>query len=60
LDAPEPDMPEIKPNAAYTDGRVEAYAPSEAIPLWVSTTPDGTTPDTAGPGIFYLPPDAVR
>jgi prepilin-type N-terminal cleavage/methylation domain-containing protein len=60
LDAPEPDMSEIKLNAAYTDGHVEAYTPSEAVPMWVSTTPDGATPDTVGPGIFYLPPQAVR
>ena len=55
-----PDGLEIRLNAAYTDGHVEAYTPSEAVPMWVSTTPDGTTPDTVGPGIFYLPPQAVR
>lgn len=51
---------ESKLNAAYTDGHVEAYTPPAAVPMWVSTTPDGTTPDTVGPGIFYLPPQALR
>jgi hypothetical protein len=55
-----PDGLDITLHAAFTDGHVEAYTPCEAVPMWVSTTPDGTSPDTAGPGIFYLPPQAAR
>ncbi|MHC4617698.1 MAG: type II secretion system protein [Planctomycetota bacterium] len=59
-DSPRADRLGIRLNAAYTDGHVETYTPSEAVPMWVSTTPDGTTPDTVGPGTFYLPPQAAR
>lgn len=55
-----PDGLGIKLHAGYTDGHVGGYTPSEAVPMWVSTTPDGTTPDTVGPGIFYLPREALR
>ncbi|MHC4240265.1 MAG: hypothetical protein ACYSUC_11025 [Planctomycetota bacterium] len=54
------DGSEIRLNAAYTDGHVEGYTPSQALPMWVSTTPDGTTPDIVGPGIFYLPQEVAR
>ncbi|MHC4474972.1 MAG: type II secretion system protein [Planctomycetota bacterium] len=47
-------------SAAYTDTHVERYSASQTIPMWVSTTPDGGTPDTVGPGIFYMPRKALR
>ena len=52
----------IKLNAAYTDGRVESYYPSQTIPMQVSITSDGTVPypRSAGPGIFYLPESAMH
>jgi len=55
-------IPKIKLNAGYTDGHVETYLSSETVPMEVSITPDGYTPypDTVGPGIFFLPANAVR
>jgi type II secretory pathway pseudopilin PulG len=52
----------IKLHAAYTDGHVESYYPSETVPMEVSITPDGSVPypSSAGPGIFYLPEDALH
>ena len=50
----------IKLHAAYTDGHVESYYPSQTIPMQVSITSDGSVPypRSAGPGIFYLPENA--
>jgi len=55
-------MPHIKLQAGYTDGHVESYAPSEAVPMKVSITADGRVPypDSVGPGIFYLPANALH
>jgi prepilin-type N-terminal cleavage/methylation domain-containing protein len=47
-------------HAGYQDGHVESYRASEVVAMWVSTTPDGSEPDTIGPGIFYLPTNALR
>ncbi|NIP22296.1 MAG: hypothetical protein GWN67_00395 [Phycisphaerae bacterium] len=55
-------MIKIKLSAAYTDAHVESYYPSETAPMEVSITPDGSEPypSGAGPGIFYLPEDALH
>jgi type II secretory pathway pseudopilin PulG len=60
---PEKGMPQVKLRAAYTDGHVEAYYPTDVSALRVSTTPDGLSPypdDGASRGIFYIPRNAVR
>jgi len=56
------DAPEIKLRAGYTDGHVETYSPSDTVPMKVSITSDGTTPypDGMGPGIFFLPRNALH
>jgi prepilin-type N-terminal cleavage/methylation domain-containing protein len=55
-------VPEIKLQACYTDGHVESYSTTETVPMWVSITSDGTIPypDGVGPGIFFLPRNAMR
>jgi prepilin-type processing-associated H-X9-DG protein len=54
-------MPNVKLNAAYTDGHVESYKASEAVPMKVSLTPEGAPPYPDGTGgIFFLPRDAVQ
>ena len=55
-------MPDIKLQAGYTDGHVEGYTTSEVVPAKVSITSDGSVPypDGVGPGIFYLPQNALR
>jgi type II secretory pathway pseudopilin PulG len=55
-------MIKIKLHAGYTDGHVGRYYPSETVPMEVSITPDGSEsyPSGAGPGIFYLPEDALH
>jgi len=52
----------IKLHAGYTDGHVERYSASEVVPMRVSQTPDGSIPypSDLGPGIFYLPRNALR
>ncbi len=59
---PDLTMIKIKLHAGYTDGHVECYYPSETIPMEVSITSDGSQPypSGAGPGIFYLPEDALH
>jgi prepilin-type N-terminal cleavage/methylation domain-containing protein len=49
-------------HAGYTDGHVESYKPSEAVPMRVSFNPDGSIPypRIIEPGIFYLPRKGVR
>ena len=49
-------------HAGYTDGHVETYQPSEVVPMWVSIASDGSDPYPAwmGPGIFYLPDNALH
>lgn len=55
--------PAIALKAGYVDGHVESYSASEAIPMEVSITADGSTPYPAGygpEGVFYLPPNALH
>jgi len=56
------DPPEIELRAGYTDGHVETYSPSDTVPMKVSNRADGTTPfpDGLGPGIFFLPRNALQ
>jgi len=56
------DFPEIKLRAGYTDGHVETYSASNVVPIKVSITADGTVPypDGMGPGVFYLPRNALH
>jgi prepilin-type N-terminal cleavage/methylation domain-containing protein len=56
------DFPEIKLRAGYTDGHVETYSASNVVPIKVSITADGTVPypDGVGPGVFYLPRNALH
>jgi len=56
------DMPEVKLYAGYTDGHVERCSATEAIAMKVSKTSDGTVPypDGIGPGVFYLPKNALH
>jgi hypothetical protein len=59
---PDLTMIKIKLHAGYTDGHVECYYPSETVPMEVSINSDGSEPypSGAGPGIFYLPEDALH
>ncbi len=52
----------IKLHAGYADGHVERYTAKEVVPMRVSQSPDGSTPypRDLGPGVFYLPEDALR
>ncbi len=56
------DFPEIKLRAGYTDGHVETYSASNVVPIKVSITADGTVPypDGMGPGVFFLPRNALH
>jgi prepilin-type N-terminal cleavage/methylation domain-containing protein len=56
-------MPNVKLRAGYTDGHVETYSPSDAIPMRISMTPEGVPPfPDGGPsaGLFYIPRNAAR
>ena len=55
-------IPQVNLKAGYIDGHVETYSTSDAVPIQVSITADGTTPypEDVGPGIFYLPPSALH
>jgi hypothetical protein len=57
----DPGTIDVKLHAGYTDGHVESYAASQTTLMQVSITPDGTSPypEDLGPGIFYLPENAV-
>lgn len=59
---PDSDMPDIRLQAAYTDGHVESYSTSDVVPIKVSITSDGTVPypDEMGPGVFYLPEGSLH
>lgn len=59
---PNATRPDIKLQAGYTDGHVESYSSSDVVPMKVSITSDGRTPypDGVGPGIFYLPKNALH
>ena len=50
----------IKLHAAYTDGHVESYKPSETVPMKVIKRRHARVPYSYGPGIFYIPKQAVR
>lgn len=55
--------PQVKLRAAYTDGHVETYYPTDTSALRVSMTPEGIPPlpdGGASRGIFYIPRNAVR
>ena len=47
----------VKLHAAYTDGHVESFAPSEAVPMKAIMNRATNTPypSGVGPGDFYLP-----
>lgn len=57
-----PDKIRVKLHAGYTDGHVERYWPSQTIPMKVSITSDGSVPypNRLGPGVFYLPKNALE
>jgi type II secretory pathway pseudopilin PulG len=59
-----PDSFALSLHAGYTDGHVSGFRASEAVPMKVSTSPDGSVPYPSGiglgPGEFYLPADGVR
>jgi type II secretory pathway pseudopilin PulG len=56
------DKLDIELHAAYTDGHVECYSPSQTIIMKVSQTPDGSVPypSDLGPGDFFLPENALH
>ncbi len=56
------DTLQIKVYAGYTDGHVEHFAPSQAVPMKVSKSSDGSIPypDIRGSGVFYLPENALE
>lgn len=56
------DTLKIKLHAGYVDGHVESFRPSEAEAMQVSITSDGSKPYPRwmGPGIFYLPGNALH
>ena len=51
------DKPQVIARAGYSDGHVESYSLSEAVPMKVAITADGKSPypDGVGPGIYFLP-----
>jgi len=55
------DLHKIKLYAGYMDGHVESYSATETVPMKVSMSTDGSMPypDEPGPGVFYLPADAL-
>ncbi len=55
------DSLDVELHAGYTDGHVERYRPSDAVPMKVSKTADGSVayPEELGPGEFYVPEDAL-
>jgi type II secretory pathway pseudopilin PulG len=60
---PNEGKPQVKLRAAYTDGHVETYYPTDTSALRVSMTPEGVPPlpdGGASRGIFYIPRNAVR
>lgn len=59
---PNSPMPQVKLHAAYTDGHVESYSPSETVPMQVIMKRDTNEPYPSGmgPGIFYLPKSALH
>ena len=59
---PAPDRPAIKLQAGYIDGHVESFTASDAIPMKVAITPDGTVPypKELSPGTIFLPKNALH
>jgi len=59
---PDAPMPDVQLQAGFIDEHVETYRSHEAVPMEVSISPDGDIPYPRGigPGVFYLPPAAVR
>jgi prepilin-type N-terminal cleavage/methylation domain-containing protein len=56
-----PHLRDVALRAGYTDGHVETFTPSAAVPMKVSITDDGSKPypSGVGPGTIYLPKNAV-
>ncbi len=57
-------FPKIQLKAVFTDGPVERYSSTEAVPMWVIVNRTDLTPykidGTQGtPGLFFLPPSAI-
>lgn len=54
--------PDVRLQGGFTDGHVESFPASQVVPMRVSITSDGTVayPDGVGPGIFYLPENALH
>jgi prepilin-type N-terminal cleavage/methylation domain-containing protein len=52
----------IKLRAGYLDGHIESYSPSEVVPMEVIVNRETGEPYAPGlgPGVFFLPQDAVR
>jgi type II secretory pathway pseudopilin PulG len=56
-------MPNVKLRAGYTDGHVETYTPSDAIPMRIGATPEGAPPlsdNHPSASLFYIPRNAAR
>ena len=56
-------MPDVTLRAGYSDGHVETYTPSEAVPMRISQGPSGVPPFPEGPatsGKFYIPRNAMH
>lgn len=53
----------LKLHAGYTDGHVGSFKASDAVPMKVSTSSDGSVPYTSGigtsPGDIFIPPNAL-
>lgn len=52
----------VNPQAGWLDGHVENLKMDHCLPMWVSLHPDGTVPypQNVGPGVFFLPRQAVK
>jgi prepilin-type N-terminal cleavage/methylation domain-containing protein len=53
----------VKLHAGYIDGHVEDFFTADAVPMRVSTKPDGSVPYPdgvgLGPGVFYIPTNGL-
>lgn len=58
----EPNMPEIKLRAGYTDGHVETYSSSDTLIMRVIIDPQTGQPypDASEPGRFFIPVNALH
>lgn len=58
----EPNTPEIKLRAGYTDGHVETYMSSDTLTMRAIIDPETSEPypDAIEPGRFYLPTNALH